>query len=66
MNESPSHEKPKMLQIREAARTLGVDHKTLRRWCDRGLVPHIKLPSGYRRFTPEHIQAIRASMERRV
>lgn len=41
---------------------LGVHPNTLRAWVDRGLVPAVRLPSGYRRFTPEQIEAIRAGM----
>ena len=50
------------LSISEAARRLGVHPATLRGWADKGLVPHIKLPSGYRRFAPSAIQTLRREM----
>jgi excisionase family DNA binding protein len=54
----------KMLTISEAARRLGVSAKTLRVWADKGLVPHVRLPSGYRRFTPDQVEETRRSMMR--
>jgi excisionase family DNA binding protein len=53
-----------MYTISDAARQLGVSAKTLRAWCDRGLVPHTRLPSGYRRFSEAQIMQIRQGMER--
>jgi excisionase family DNA binding protein len=50
------------LSISEAARRLGVHPATLRGWADKGLVPHIKLPTGYRRFAPSAIQKLRQEM----
>lgn len=47
----------KLLTISEAARQLGVHQNTLRTWADRGMVPVVKLPSGYRRFRPSDIAA---------
>jgi len=52
----------RLLSIAEAAGRLGVHQKTLRRWADRGLVPVVKLPSGYRRFDPAAIEQVRAGM----
>ena len=45
------------LSIKEAAARLGVSPKTLRRWTDRGLIAHVRLPNGYRRFRPEDLDA---------
>ncbi len=45
----------RLLTIGEAANRLGVHQKTLRAWTDKGLVPYVKLPSGYRRFDPEEL-----------
>jgi putative resolvase len=50
------------LPIGKAARLLGVHPNTLRNWTDRGLVPHLRLPSGYRRFTVSQIDEIRRKM----
>ncbi len=52
----------KLLTISQAARRLGVHPNTLRAWSDKGLVEHVKLPSGYRRFTPEAINRLRERM----
>lgn len=52
----------RLLTISEAARRLGIHQKTLRIWADRGLVPHIKLPSGHRRFTLVDIERLRQEM----
>jgi putative resolvase len=54
----------KMLTISEAARRLGVHAKTLRSWADKGLVPPVRLPSGYRRWTPEQVEETRRTMMR--
>jgi DNA-binding transcriptional MerR regulator len=53
-----------MLTITEAAHALSVNPKTLRAWCDKGLVPHTRLPSGYRRFSEAQMIQIRQRMER--
>ncbi len=52
----------KLLTISEAARQIGVHQNTLRGWADRGLVPVVKLPSGYRRFKPSDIERVREDM----
>ena len=57
-------EETKMLTISEAARQIGVSAKTLRAWADKRLVPHVRLPSGYRRFTPAQIEETRRKMVR--
>jgi excisionase family DNA binding protein len=49
----------RLLGITEAAKQLGIHPKTQRAWVDKGHVPAVKLPSGYRRFTPEQIAAIK-------
>jgi excisionase family DNA binding protein len=46
----------------QAAHELGVHPNTLRGWVDRGLVPAVRLPSGYRRFEPEQIERIKKDM----
>lgn len=51
------------LTISQAAELLGVHQNTLRGWADKGLVPVVKLPSGYRRFRPSDIERELAKME---
>jgi excisionase family DNA binding protein len=51
-----------LMQVRQAARTLGVSENTIRRWEERGLLRAITLPSGVRRFRPEDIEATRERM----
>ena len=51
-----------LMQVRDAARALGVGENTIRRWEQRGLIPAVRLPSGVRRFRPEDIEAARARM----
>lgn len=51
-----------LMQVRSAARELGVSENTLRRWEARGLLRAVRLPSGVRRFRPEDIAALRAQM----
>lgn len=51
-----------LMQVRTAARELGVSENTLRRWEQRGLLHAVRLPSGVRRFRTEDIAALRAQM----
>lgn len=51
-----------LMQVRQAARTLGVHENTLRRWEERGLLRAVRLPSGVRRFRPEDVEALREQM----
>ncbi len=53
---------PKLLTVSQAAGMLGVHQQTLRAWADKGLVPHVKLPSGYRRFRVADIERLRREM----
>ena len=52
----------RLLTISQAAGRLGVHANTLRSWADRGLVPMVKLPSGYRRFRPADIERVAEGM----
>lgn len=56
----------RLLTISEAARRLGVHQNTLRTWADAGKVPHVLLPSGYRRFRPADIERMRSEMDRGI
>jgi excisionase family DNA binding protein len=51
-----------LLQVREAARALGVHENTLRRWADAGYITPVRLPSGVRRFREADITAARNRM----
>lgn len=51
-----------LLQVREAARTLGVHENTLRRWADSGYISAVKFPSGVRRFREEDVVAMKSKM----
>jgi excisionase family DNA binding protein len=51
-----------LMQVRQAARVLGVSENTIRRWEDRGLLRAVRLPSGVRRFRPEDIEAAHKRM----
>lgn len=55
-------ERRRLLTIGQAANRLGVHQKTLRAWADKGLVAHIKTPTGYRRFDPGDIDQLVANM----
>ena len=51
------------MTVRGAAAVLGVHENTVRHWEQRGLLRAVRLPgSGFRRFTPEDVQALAASM----
>lgn len=51
-----------LMQVRQAARALGVHENTVRRWEERGLLQAVRLPSGVRRFRAEDVEAMRAQM----
>jgi excisionase family DNA binding protein len=51
-----------LMQVRSAARELGVSENTLRRWAERGLLHAVRLPSGVRRFRAEDITALKEQM----
>jgi len=55
----------RLLTISQAAKVLGVHPNTLRSWADKGLIAHVKLPSGYRRFRRADVERVREQMERR-
>lgn len=58
--------KRKLLTISEAADFIGISQNTLRKWTDRGKVPHVRLPSGYRRYRPEELAEFVRQMEHDV
>lgn len=52
----------RLLTISQAAARLGIHPDTLRAWADKGLVPVVRTPTGYRRFDPEEIDRVREEM----
>ncbi len=54
----------KTVGITEGARILGIHPNTLRKWADDNAVPHIKTPSGYRRFSVVELERFWEGMER--
>lgn len=53
---------PVLMQVRAAARELGVHENTLRRWEEAGLIKAVKLPSGVRRFRVQDVTRLRDEM----
>lgn len=51
-----------LLQVREAAKALGVHENTLRRWADAGLIQVVRLPSGVRRVPADEIERLQKQM----
>jgi excisionase family DNA binding protein len=47
------------VQVRRAARELGVHENTLRRWEEAGLIRAVRLPSGVRRFRRDDVERLR-------
>src|SRR2546428_2913385 len=52
----------RLMQVREAARDLGVHENTIRRWVEAGVIRAVRLPSGVRRFRPEDVDRLRKQM----
>lgn len=52
----------RLLNVSEAAKILGIHPNTLRSWAERGLVPHGRTVTGYRRFDPAVIEELAAEM----
>lgn len=52
----------RLLTISQAAKLLGIHADTLRAWADKGMVPVVRTPTGYRRFDPEVIEHLREEM----
>jgi hypothetical protein len=52
-----------LLNVRDTARMLGVHENTVRNWEERGILRAVRLPgSGYRRFSVQDIERLRAEM----
>lgn len=48
------------LTTAQAARLLGVDPATVRRWATEGKITAVRTLGGHRRFTPEEIERVKA------
>ena len=57
-----AEDQPRLLNVTEAARRLGIHPHTLRAWADRGLIPVVRTLTGYRRFDPVEIDRVIAEM----
>ena len=55
-------ERPRLLNVTEAARRLGIHPHTLRSWADKGLIPVVRTLTGYRRFDPDELDRVMAEM----
>lgn len=52
-------EKPEIITIRQAANQLGISPQTIRRFCNHGLLYHVRRTrAGYRIFTPAQVDEI--------
>lgn len=51
-----------LMQIRQAARVLGVHENTVRRWEERGLLHAVRLPSGVRRLRADEVERLHTQM----
>jgi predicted site-specific integrase-resolvase len=54
---------PEAFTEEQAARILGVNARTLRRWRKAGAVGHYLTPGGRIRYAPEHLHRLLANME---
>jgi excisionase family DNA binding protein len=50
------------LTTTEAANAIGVHPNTLRGYADQGLIAHVRLPGGHRRFTHEAVESFKARL----
>jgi excisionase family DNA binding protein len=50
-----SHRMKNLISPKQVARAIGVSESTLKRWCDRGLIPMIKTAGGHRRMEVEAV-----------
>ncbi len=53
---------PRLLNVRDAAKCLGISPNTLRAWSDKGLIATVRLPNGYRRYQTSVIERARRDM----
>lgn len=54
-----------ILSISEASEHLGFHKATLRRWADKGILPHFRTPGGQRRFYRDELDAFLQSLQPR-
>lgn len=53
----------RLLTVAQAAQRLNIHPNTLRSWGDRGIIPMVKLQSGYRRFRADDVEQARGLQE---
>lgn len=53
---------PDLITTGEAAARLGVTRMTVTRWCDVGMLRHVRLPGGARRVDPEDVAKLAATL----
>lgn len=53
---APEPSEGAFLTAKELAEWLGVSQQTIRAWCERGRLPHVKIEGNYR-FLPDEIEA---------
>ncbi len=51
---------PELLSPRQAAELLGVSEASVKRWCDRGILPAVRTEGGHRRVPTEDVQKMLA------
>lgn len=54
-----------LLGVGAAARLAGVGPDTIRRWCDAGILPHVRTPGGQRRVEADAIRAMHTARRAR-
>ena len=54
-----------ILSVSEAAEHLGFHKATIRRWADKGVLPHFRTPGGQRRFYVDELDSFLASLQPR-
>jgi excisionase family DNA binding protein len=52
----------KLLTVSEAAEYLGVHIKTVRAWADKGWIPSVRWPNGWRYFRQEDLDETRVKL----
>ena len=64
MTQLPVHqtEPPELMTVAEVAEKFRDTDETIHRWCRKGRLPYVPLPSGLKRFRRDDIEAIRQGL----